>query len=360
MTQAWKAGKRPDGIETAPETVLGLKWMSAEFLSERLFDDSSHATMLPMAKMTLKNEQDSPWKEFLERFFEEFMLFFFPKVHADIDWKKKYEFLDKELQRVVRDSKLHTRYADKLVKVFRKSGREQWVLVHIEVQGSREPDFEKRMFTYHYRLFDRYQKPVAGFAVLTDGNEDWRPSRYSSEIWNTRLSFEFNLVKILDHEKTTSGRRKGPMELIIEAHRVARLTRPDSATRLQQKLALVKSLYRGGFVKEEILELFRILDWLMTLSNDLSAQFKIDFDEFEKEVTTMPYVTSVERISMSQGLEKGLQSLRKPVSEQLKAKFGTLKNSITTRIQAADEKTLTRWGKRLLSSETLDDVLAES
>ena len=30
MTQAWKAGKRHDVNETAPETVLGLKWMSAD------------------------------------------------------------------------------------------------------------------------------------------------------------------------------------------------------------------------------------------------------------------------------------------------------------------------------------------
>lgn len=63
------------------------------------------------------DEFDSPWKEILEAYFEEFMLFFFPTAHADIDWSRGVEFLDKELQQVVRDAELGRRYADKLAKV---------------------------------------------------------------------------------------------------------------------------------------------------------------------------------------------------------------------------------------------------
>jgi hypothetical protein len=49
-------------------------------------------------------DYDSPWKEALERYFKGFMAFFFPTAHAGIDWTRGYEFLDKELQRVVRDA----------------------------------------------------------------------------------------------------------------------------------------------------------------------------------------------------------------------------------------------------------------
>lgn len=41
---------------------------------------------------------DSPWKAILERYFEPFMDFFFPGIHADIDWTRGYEFLHKELE----------------------------------------------------------------------------------------------------------------------------------------------------------------------------------------------------------------------------------------------------------------------
>ncbi len=43
----------------------------------------------------MSDEYDSPWKMALERYFPEFMEFFFPEVYTDIDWSLGYEFLDK-------------------------------------------------------------------------------------------------------------------------------------------------------------------------------------------------------------------------------------------------------------------------
>ncbi len=109
-----------------------------------------------MSKKTeiVRTEYDSPWKEAIEEFFEEFFLFFFPEVHADIDWSKGYTFLDKELQKIVRQSKTTKLYVDKLARVYRKSGEEAWVLAHIDVQSQHETHFDKRMFTYNHRLVD--------------------------------------------------------------------------------------------------------------------------------------------------------------------------------------------------------------
>jgi hypothetical protein len=44
-------------------------------------------------------DNDSPWKEIIETYFAQAMMFFFPET-ADIiiDWSRKYEFLDKEFQ----------------------------------------------------------------------------------------------------------------------------------------------------------------------------------------------------------------------------------------------------------------------
>ena len=65
------------------------------------------------------SDYDSPWKTIIGKFFPQFMLFFFPKVHDAIDWNRGWEVLDKELQKIVKDSKQGRRYADKLVKVLR-------------------------------------------------------------------------------------------------------------------------------------------------------------------------------------------------------------------------------------------------
>ena len=64
------------------------------------------------------SDYDSPWKEALERYFPQFLAFLFPQIHAEIDWGRGWEFLDKELQQVVRDAELGRRLVDKLVKVW--------------------------------------------------------------------------------------------------------------------------------------------------------------------------------------------------------------------------------------------------
>ena len=70
-----------------------------------------------------QTEFDAPWKDILERYFEDFILFFFPEAHGEIDWTRAAEFLDKELQQVVREAELGRRLADKLVKIYRLSVR---------------------------------------------------------------------------------------------------------------------------------------------------------------------------------------------------------------------------------------------
>ena len=47
---------------------------------------------------------DSPWKEALERFLPAFLAFFFPEIHAAVNWGRGYESLDKELQQIARES----------------------------------------------------------------------------------------------------------------------------------------------------------------------------------------------------------------------------------------------------------------
>lgn len=44
------------------------------------------------------DDYDSPWKDALELYFNEFIAFFFPGVDVEIDWNRPFEFLDKELQ----------------------------------------------------------------------------------------------------------------------------------------------------------------------------------------------------------------------------------------------------------------------
>lgn len=79
----------------------------------------------------MRTRYDEGWKEIIETFFPQFLCFFFPQIARGIDFGKGYAFLDKELGRISKKG-LSGRRVDKLVRVYRKDGDEQWLLVHIE------------------------------------------------------------------------------------------------------------------------------------------------------------------------------------------------------------------------------------
>ena len=98
---------------------------------------------------TLPDDYDSPWKEIIEQYFTEFIDFFFPKAYKDIDWKKGYEFLDKELRQITKDAEIGRKHVDKPVRVWLRSGDDAWVLIHADIQSRYEEDFSKRMYVYN-------------------------------------------------------------------------------------------------------------------------------------------------------------------------------------------------------------------
>jgi hypothetical protein len=146
-----------------------------------------------------RNNSDTAWKIILDNYLKDFFDYCLPQLSALINWKKQPVPLDKELQTITKGSNTGKRLLDKLFKIYFKDGREQWVLVHIEVQGKPDKDFPKRMFTYAYRTFDKYQKPIISCAILTDDRNNWRPDRYEMEIAGCYLGLKFLIVKLLDY-----------------------------------------------------------------------------------------------------------------------------------------------------------------
>lgn len=172
-------------------------------------------------------DYDSPWKEVLERYFEPFMAFFFPQAHSEIDWSRGHEFLDKELQQVVREAEVGRQIVDKLVKVWLKNGAETWLLIHVEVQSQAEAGFGWRMFTYNYRLYDRYSVEVISIAVLADEDLTWRPQEFGYGRWGGETHLRFLTVKLLDYVDQWSQleQNRNPFAVVVMAHIRAQMTR---------------------------------------------------------------------------------------------------------------------------------------
>ncbi|MCB0127994.1 MAG: hypothetical protein KDE58_37275, partial [Caldilineaceae bacterium] len=256
--------------------------------------------------MSPNDEYDSPWKQLLEWYFEAFMRFFFAAAHAEIDWQQPIEFLDKELQQIVRDAEIGRRYADVLAKVWLLDGKEEWILIHVEVQGSVEVRFDQRMYTYNYRLFDRYARSVASFAVLSDENINWRPGHYQMSRLGSTLTFSYATAKLIDYRAHWAllEANDNPFATVVMAHLKTLETKADPAERYNWKFSLIRRLYERGYTQQDVLNLFHFIDWVMRLPEALEYQLREEIVQMEAQ-QAKPYVTAFARIERQEGRQEG-------------------------------------------------------
>ncbi|MEH2281964.1 MAG: DUF4351 domain-containing protein [Nostoc sp.] len=310
---------------------------------------------------------DSPWKEIIEAYFPQAMHFFFPETSALIDWERPYEFLDKEFQQIAREAEQGKRYADQLVKVWQTQGEELWLLVHVEIQAQKEDNFSKRMFTYNFRIFDRFDRPAISLAILCDSNREWRPSNYSYNYPDTRLVFEFGSVKLLDYENRFQELENSdnPFATVVMAHLKTQQTRSSPEQRKIWKFSLIRRLYDLGLEEQDIRNLYRFIDWVMILPKALENQFWEEFKQFEQE-RTMRYVTTGERIGYERGKQEGKQEGKKEGEQEgeqrlilklLQRRVGELSPELQERIQSLSLNQLETLGEALLDFTAMEDFL---
>jgi hypothetical protein len=248
-----------------------------------------------------RDDFDNPWKSILEKYFQEFMVFFFPEIHDDINWEQGHDFMDQELQQIVRDADLSKRYVDKLVKVWKLNGSERLVFVHIEIQSQEDSDFSNRMFVYNYRIRDCYDAKIVSLAILGDDRSNWRPEPFRDELWGCEVTFRFPMVKLLDYEPRwlELEASRNPFAIAVMAHLKTKETQKDPQSRKEWKFQLTRRLYEQGFERQDIMELFLFVDWMMELPEGLKREFKTELDQYEQE-KQMRYVSSIEEITIEE------------------------------------------------------------
>ena len=242
----------------------------------------------------------------MEQFFRPFLEFCFPEIAARVDWAKGFEFLDKELEKVVRNAKLGKLCADKLVRIYRLDGKEDWLLIHVEVQSQTDKDLPSRMYHYYHRIADRYGKAVVSLAVLADEQASWRPKVYEEANWGCSLKFEYLVCKLLDYNQTPGvlDASLNPIATVVAAHFAAMATLGDPDKRFNQKWQLTRRLYERGYTKQQISNLLRLIDWVLTLPEKMDLAFEEKVLAYEQE-NNMPFITSFERIGIEKGRQEG-------------------------------------------------------
>ena len=202
------------------------------------------------------------------------------------------------------DADVGDREADKLFEVQWRDGGQELVLVHVEVQAQGETDFAQRMYVYNTRIWQRYGRPAVSLALLVDEDPQFRPDQFVREKGGCRLTFTFPVVKLLSY-KSEEELETDPSPLAVASLvQLGKLRAgSDMERRLAIKLVLARALYARGYDRERLLKLFRFLDYLLTLPEELSRQFDRELEDIE-ETWNMPYVTSIERRARRRDVRK--------------------------------------------------------
>ncbi|QQK74766.1 hypothetical protein HUG15_03515 [Salicibibacter cibarius] len=100
------------------------------------------------------------------------------------------------------------------MQVHLKDGKEQWILVHVEVQRDKEDHFSERMFQYFYRIFDKYDQKIYAIALLTDANRSFHPTSYDYHFHGTSLTYAYNTYKIWTKDERAYCDQITPLPLL--------------------------------------------------------------------------------------------------------------------------------------------------
>ena len=306
---------------------------------------------------TARSDQDSAWKDILERHFQSFIAFFFPEIHEEIDWDRKPDFLEKERQELFPRQRRGKSVVDKLVRVRRRDGSRAWVYVHVEIQASAEKDFSQRMYVYSFRIFERYREPVVSLAVFT-GRGRAPGGRFEMGLgrWGTVFSFPVRDLKDYKPRREELERERNPFAMVVLAH----LERNEAKGLEDLKLAkirLIRKLHERRRGRRYIMDLLRFLDWLLRLPRELEEEVARETEGLG-EAKRMPYITSWEQIAMEKGMEKGMEKeLLEAIESGLEIRFGAEGRKLLPRARKVkDIARLRRLHDALFTAESIQDV----
>lgn len=209
---------------------------------------------LPATAVKTPRKSDYLWKGIVEDLFGDFLRFFFEEADAIFDLDKGFYFLDKELSEISPgDDMKHPKFVDKLVKVHCRDGAEKWMLIHIEVQGYIDRDFPVRMFTYFYRIRDRFKQEITSLAIFTDNDDKYHPDKYEYAALGTSLTFCFNTYKVKGQDVALLEQSNNPFAVVILAALLS-LQRKGKAPEhiLNSSVALARHLFKKGFERKKI------------------------------------------------------------------------------------------------------------
>ena len=254
--------------------------------------------------------KDLLWKGIIEDLADDFIAFFFPDIIDSINSSKPFGFLDKELNKLYPEGDVQNRRADKLIRVPLKNGADKWILVHVEVQGYDDPDFEKRMFQMCFRIFDRYNKMPYPLVIYTNTNPKFQKDLYAFKNGAMELIYHFKTFILQEYKPEELIRSSNPFAIVLETARngLGQKVISDELL-LSLKIDLARRLFKNNYSRQKV---EYVLNFIKRYVSFESEKY---LDKFENKIfkPNQPMgikeaiLTYTEEKGIKKGIEQGIE-----------------------------------------------------
>jgi len=170
------------------------------------------------------------------------------------------------------------------------------------------------MFTYFYRILDKYQKPITAYAIFTGASTVARPNYFATEYIGTSMRYTFNTYAIACQDDEYLRASDNPFALVVLTAKAALAGRniKDTFERdeilLILKLKLARDLLTKDIPKEKIRVLMNFLRYYVRFENPVvNLKFDKEVEILTGRSTTMGIEELLLERAKNQGLEQGME-----------------------------------------------------
>lgn len=262
-----------------------------------------------------RRKDDILLKSAFEELFPFLLKFYFKDAEQLFDFSRAPVFLDKELSELFPEVEKSggSRFVDMLAKVFLKNGEEEWILVHIEIQGGAAKVFPERMFRYWYRIYDRYAAHITALAVLTGNKSQKRSNKFFKSFLGTEISYKYNLIHILDYSQEELLAMENPFSLVVLAAQKALLRgRVPEEELAAHRLTIAKALLSSKKFTHRQIEKFLLFlkNFLYVADDEINSKFDEQIHRLSGKKITMGIIEAIKKIEREEGRQEGRQQGR--------------------------------------------------
>ncbi len=188
------------------------------------------------------------------------------------------------------------------MKVWLKNGDEEWILIHIEVQGKQQNVFTERMFIYFYRIRDRYQRKITAWAILTDKNKKFMPTEFKETFLGTSTTYQFNVYKVINQDEKALMAMDNPFAIVVLTVLLAlKKSNKQEVELIDLKMDLVRHLIAKSISKQKIRALMNFLQHYVRFNTENTRIFEQKLEQF----TGKTYPMGIEQLLLHRAETKG-------------------------------------------------------